>query len=114
MLPKMGSLMSLSRELLREVRALDEYDLRRLMLFAGEMVAVRTGSPSISEPSRRAAGGHRVSYRQQRVRCGKAGCTRCPHGPYWYAFWREGGRVRSQYVGKQLPGEAKGLLRSEE
>src|SRR5687767_369960 len=45
MLPKMGSLMSLSRELLREVRALDEYDLRRLMLFAGELVAVRTGSP---------------------------------------------------------------------
>jgi len=30
-----------------------------------------------------------VIYRQQYVRCGKAGCRRCPpmgpgHGPYWY------------------------------
>jgi hypothetical protein len=34
------------------------------------------------------------------VRCGKESCTRCPHGPYWYAYWREDGRRRSRYVGK--------------
>jgi hypothetical protein len=50
-----------------------------------------------------------VSYRQQYVRCGKAGCRRCPpagpgHGPYWYAFyWDYRQRTRSFYVGKSLP-----------
>ena len=43
------------------------------------------------------------------VRCGKAGCRRCPpagpgHGPYWYAFyWDYRQRTRSFYVGKSLP-----------
>ena len=39
--------------------------------------------------------------RPQWIRCGKAGC-RCargrPHGPYFYRFWRQGGRLRKQYV----------------
>ena len=37
----------------------------------------------------------------QWVRCGRANC-RCArgqlHGPYHYRFWREGGRLRKQYV----------------
>ena len=50
----------------------------------------------------------RITYRQQYRRCGKAGCSRCTsgqpgHGPYWYAFWREGGRLRSRYLGKEAP-----------
>jgi hypothetical protein len=43
-----------------------------------------------------------VSMRQQMVRCGKDGCTKCPHGPYWYAYWTENGRRRSRYVGRLL------------
>jgi hypothetical protein len=39
--------------------------------------------------------------RPQWVRCGRLTC-RCargqPHGPYFYRFWREGGRLRKQYV----------------
>jgi hypothetical protein len=34
------------------------------------------------------------------VRCGKENCTRCPHGPYWYAYWNEDGKRRSRYLGK--------------
>jgi hypothetical protein len=38
---------------------------------------------------------------QQWVRCGRPGC-RCArgglHGPYLYRFWREGGRLRKEYV----------------
>jgi hypothetical protein len=34
-------------------------------------------------------------------RCGKPGC-RCargrPHGPYYYRFWREAGKLRKVYV----------------
>jgi len=46
------------------------------------------------------------TYRLQSVRCGKKGC-KCNegklHGPYWYAYWSEGVKTRSQYVGKKLP-----------
>lgn len=50
-----------------------------------------------------APGAGHVTLRQEMVKCGKPGCTRCPHGPYWYAYWREAGKVRSRYLGKQLP-----------
>lgn len=59
--------------------------------------------------SRRAGRPDGVIYRQQYVRCGKAGCRRCPpagpgHGPYWYGFyWDYRQRTRSFYVGKSLP-----------
>jgi hypothetical protein len=37
----------------------------------------------------------------QWVQCGRPGC-RCSHGrlhgPYFYRFWREGGRLRKEYV----------------
>lgn len=56
------------------------------------------------------------TYRLEGVRCGKNGC-KCAegqlHGPYWYAYWTEGGRTRSQYIGKKLPrGVARRLSRS--
>lgn len=46
-------------------------------------------------------------YQLERVRCGKIGC-KCAgeqgelHGPYWYAYWRDEGKLKSCYVGKQL------------
>ena len=50
------------------------------------------------------------TYQLERVRCGSKKC-RCAsdelHGPYWYAYWSEGGRTRSQYVGKKLPAKKK-------
>jgi hypothetical protein len=40
-------------------------------------------------------------------KCGKVRCGTCKeglgHGPYWYAYWREGTRLRSGYVGKLPP-----------
>lgn len=48
----------------------------------------------------------RRTYRSEMVRCGKKGC-KCAdgklHGPYWYAYWFEGGKTKSQYIGKRLP-----------
>src|SRR5579871_334812 len=49
-----------------------------------------------------------VSYSRQYRRCGKPGCLVCGpgkpgHGPYWYAYWREGGRARSRYLGRRAP-----------
>jgi hypothetical protein len=42
-----------------------------------------------------------VTYRLEKVFCGK-GCKGCPHGPYWYGYWKEGGKTRSKYIGKRL------------
>jgi hypothetical protein len=50
------------------------------------------------------------TYRLERVRCGSKKC-KCAlgelHGPYWYSYWSEGGRTRSQYIGKKLPARKK-------
>ena len=49
----------------------------------------------------------RKTYRQRYITCGKPGCRTCTagpgHGPYWYAYWREGTKIRSAYIGKQHP-----------
>lgn len=53
--------------------------------------------------------GHQVgsiTFRYETVRCGKENCSRCPHGPYWYAYWKEAGRTRSRYIGRSLPAPA--------
>ncbi|MDF0591318.1 hypothetical protein [Candidatus Methanocrinis natronophilus] len=42
-----------------------------------------------------------VTYRQEWVRCGKE-CRSCPHGPYWYCYWKEDGKTRTKYIGKVL------------
>ena len=48
-----------------------------------------------------------VTYQLQHRKCGKKSCSTCRqgqgHGPYWYAYWREGTRLRSGYVGKINP-----------
>jgi hypothetical protein len=54
-----------------------------------------------------------ITYQLQYRKCGKSSCSTCRntqgHGPYWYAYWRQGSRLVSGYVGKKklLP-EAEG------
>lgn len=40
------------------------------------------------------------------VRCGRAACKKCPHGPYYYLRYRdrESGRLRSKYLGSSPEG----------
>lgn len=51
----------------------------------------------------------KITYQEQFRRCGKHGCH-CRegqrHGPYLYAYWREGGRLVSKYLGKILAATA--------
>lgn len=42
-------------------------------------------------------------YQLEEIKCGKRGCRRCPHGPYWYRYFRSGGRRRKEYLGLRLP-----------
>ncbi len=98
--------MSLPRDLVRAVRRLDEPQLRRLLILVRGLLM---GSPGPTLELTDVPGVPAVSYRSQFVRCGK-GCATCPHGPYWYAYWKEGGRSRSQYVGGVLPADLRRLL----
>jgi hypothetical protein len=47
----------------------------------------------------------KVTYRLEMVKCGKLAC-RCVsgqlHGPYWYAYQKQIGQLKSSYVGKEL------------
>lgn len=93
-------------ELVRAVRRLDVAQLRRLLILARGLLEGSTGP--VVEPSS-IRGVPAVRYRQRTVRCGR-GCAACPHGPYWYAHWKEGGRARSQYIGRELPVDVERLL----
>ena len=98
--------MSLPKPLVRQIRRLDEHQLRRLLILVRGLLI---GSPGPVVELSDVPGVPTVSYRSQHVRCGK-GCAACPHGPYWYAFWKEGGRSRSQYIGGVLPADVRLLV----
>jgi hypothetical protein len=84
------------RMLFTELRSLDRHELRRVLIFVRGLLIAR-GDPDAGFDE------EGVTYRLERVRCGKPNCKSCPHGPYWYAYYREGKRLRSRYIGPELP-----------
>ncbi len=90
--------MPLDRDLIDAVKDLDDHDLLRLQMLTKAHLE-RSGVIAVGDEPK-------VRLRRQMVRCGKPACTKCPHGPYWYAYWTEGGRRRSRYLGKLLDEEA--------
>jgi 1-acyl-sn-glycerol-3-phosphate acyltransferase len=90
------------RTLFRELRLLDRHELRRVLIFVRGLLLAAGDAPAASNGSN----DETVSYRLESVKCGKPGCKSCPHGPYWYAYFREGKRLRSRYIGKILPDDA--------
>lgn len=59
-------------------------------------------------------GNQHITYQLQYRKCGKDTCKTCRgdhgHGPYWYAYWREGSRLHSGYIGKIHPGALSSLI----
>ncbi len=84
---------------LEELRAIDE----RLQ----EVLQERALGRQVTAPVRLDKQIGSITFRYETVRCGKENCSRCPHGPYWYAYWKEGGRTRSRYIGRTLPATAR-------
>jgi hypothetical protein len=35
-----------------------------------------------------------VTIREERVNCKKYNCMMCPHGPYYYAYWKQDGKLK--------------------
>lgn len=44
--------------------------------------------------------GRAITYQLEPRECGKARCARL-HGPYWYAYYANGGRTTSVYIGRE-------------
>lgn len=44
-----------------------------------------------------------ATIRKENVKCGNSMCYRCKHGPYFYAYWKEGRRLNKKYIGKYDP-----------
>lgn len=96
--------MALDRRFYNELRRFDRHDLRRVAIFVrGLLLALGDDFAGADE---REPG---VTYRLESVRCGKPSCRSCPHGPYWYAYYREGSKLRSRYIGRELPADVTGL-----
>src|SRR5574340_1004607 len=95
---KPSPLSRLSEKEIQQLRAIDDR-LRRV---------VQERRAGMSKPGVHAEQSFgSLTFRYETVRCGKANCTRCPHGPYWYVYWKEDGRTRSRYVGRSLPDKAR-------
>ncbi len=98
------------RDAKRSLKGLTPGQLRKLDEWLRELIeqADKDGRERVlnnrDAPEKKLVG--QKTYRLERVRCGSKQC-RCVsgelHGPYWYAYWTEGGRTKSQYVGKKLP-----------
>jgi len=95
------------KRLFSELRRLDKHGLRRVLIFVrGLLMAMGD-----EEGAREQSGDPEVTYRLESVKCGKPNCRSCPHGPYWYAYYREGKRLRSRYIGRELPDDVQKMMR---
>jgi hypothetical protein len=94
--------MTIDRRMFSELRKLDRHDLRRVLIFVRGLLLSLGDESSATD-----VGEGNVTYRLESVKCGKPGCKSCPHGPYWYAYFREGDKLRSRYIGRELPDSVK-------
>jgi hypothetical protein len=97
-------------EIMRELRScsyssLKELDIELHLLMKEAKERERQSMALSREVMKQSQSEHRT-YQQLSIKCGKPGC-KCTkgelHGPYWYAYWSEKGRTRSQYLGKNAP-----------
>ena len=59
-----------------------------------------------------------IRYQLETVRCGKQRCRRCAagegHGPYWYAYRRQGSRTARVYRGRAVPDDVTRVQRQQQ
>jgi hypothetical protein len=102
--------MSKLSEIKLSVRGLTPKQLLKLDAWLHELLAAAESTKPGGVATKRQVLDKRTmankTYQLEGVRCGKKNCHCAEgrlHGPYWYAYWTEGGRTKSQYVGKKLP-----------
>jgi len=93
----------------RKVELLSTTDLKRFDEWIHQVIADRDQPPEEEKRNGREVVARVITssgtMQLELVRCGKMQCKSCPHGPYWYRYWKEGGRTKSKYVGKSTNAE---------
>lgn len=93
-----------------QIQRLSLADKQALQIWLGEEIERELQPPAVEPTTDRevieTAQVGRIPYQSERVKCGKATC-RCAsgeqlHGPYWYGYRKEKGRLKSWYIGKKL------------
>lgn len=53
-----------------------------------------------------------ATVREEYVKCGDYHCHRCPHGPYYYGYWKDkqSGKLKKKYIGTRDPREKERTL----
>jgi hypothetical protein len=46
-----------------------------------------------------------ATIRKEYIKCGNPYCYRCKHGPYYYGYWKENGKLKKKYIGLYDPRE---------
>jgi hypothetical protein len=46
-----------------------------------------------------------ATIREEYIKCGNPNCYRCEHGPYYYGYWKENGKLKKKYIGLYDPRE---------
>ena len=46
-----------------------------------------------------------ATIRKEYIKCGNPCCYRCKHGPYYYGYWKENGKLKKKYIGRYNPRE---------
>lgn len=81
--------------------------LNELAAWLSSLLETRQLETELEEKTKREVVSRRIEgatiYQLEMVRCGKGACRSCPHGPYWYGYRRELGKLKSWYVGKKEP-----------
>ena len=80
-------------------RGLEE-KIEQLIKLKERLSELEMEEKSILEEIRK-LGEFRGSIQVKWVYCGK-GCSKCPHGPYYYLVYRENNKVVWKYIGKVL------------
>jgi hypothetical protein len=47
----------------------------------------------------------RATIRKEYVKCGNPFCYKCKHGPYYYGYWKQNGKLKKKYIGLYDPRE---------
>jgi hypothetical protein len=92
-------------ELRRRIEKLSIPQLKGLDAWLHDLIADREAPVELQERKGREVVARIVkpggTLQLELVHCGKAPrCKSCPHGPYWYRYWKDGGKTKSEYVGK--------------
>nr|BAL52693.1 hypothetical conserved protein [uncultured prokaryote] len=92
--------MPLPKRLQQELKKLSPTELQALQDWLTQLLQAHAEEKL---PRKTSAAQQHYTYRQEYVKCGKKGCSCAQgqgHGPYWYAYWKEGGTLKKQYLGK--------------